>query len=103
MSTRKQGDYRKPPALLDELEIKVRFSPDGQVSVFTAGRSQLRRPSLWAKTEHFEGDDRIYGPYDYASHVILAVAQDRPNTLERFEFSLNGGVHGHQLEAFPGY
>lgn len=92
---------KAPLPELEQLDISVRWSKDGQVGVHVAGRSPLRRANLWTMDEHWSFDNPVYGPYDFVSHLVLAMAQDRPNTLDRALFSLNGGLSIHQAELFP--
>lgn len=59
------------------------------------GRSPLRRPALWSYHEAF--DDQVdaakgYGVHDAMAHVVLVCMQDRPNTLDRLDFALSGGL-----------
>lgn len=91
MSGRKPPHRRVAPRL-DRLRLVIGFAQDGQISLHAAGESDLQRSSLWVHDEVWPEDDPVYGPYDAASHLILACAQDRPNTKERLFFSLNGGI-----------
>lgn len=86
---------------LESLEIRVRWNPDGAVTVHASGESPLSRKSLWVLDEAWAADNPVYGPYDFVAHLVLAVAQDRPNTKARAEFSLNGGL-GWEEPQLPG-
>lgn len=89
---------RKPPyhpqhaPKLETLNIVIRWATDGGVTVHASGESPLKRTSLWVIDEAWAEDNPVYGPYDMVSHLVLAVAQDRPNTKERLIFSMNGGL-----------
>lgn len=84
--------HRQVAPRLDGIELKLRWSREGQVTLHAAGRSDLKRTNLWTHDEVWAEDNPVYGPYDAVSHLVLACAQDRPNTKERLFFSLNGGL-----------
>lgn len=92
---------------LETVEITLWLpGPDdvGVTSMRAAGRASTRRANLWTYQEHFEPDvdrEKGYGIGDAVHHVALVCLQDRPNTLERLNFALRGGLAWHQDE-LPG-
>lgn len=74
------------------------------VSIKAVGRASTRRAALWVYQETFNDElDAVkgYGPADAIHHIGLVAMQDRPNTLERLNFALSGGLSWCQDE-LPG-
>lgn len=92
---------------LDSVELTVRMDDgeDGSASLAAHGRSTTRRANLWTYQEHFDPEvvaAKGYSLSDAVAHIVLVCQQDRPNTLERLNFALSGGVSYVQDELWPG-
>lgn len=96
--------WQPPRHQLDRIEVTVRLpdEPDPtSTSIAVHGRSSTKRSDLWTYQEYF--DDTVtaakgYGVGDALHHIVLVCMQDRPNTLERLQFSLRGGIAYEQGE-----
>lgn len=92
---------------LDRVEITLYLPKDPQdrsAVMQVAGRASTRRANLWTYQELFDPSidtEKGYGIGDAVHHVTLVCLQDRPNTLERLNFALRGGLAWHQDE-LPG-
>lgn len=71
-----------------------------------SGRSETKRANLWTYQELFTPEldqEKGYSAADALHHVALVCIQDRPNSLERLQFALRGGIAWSQEEIFPGW
>ena len=65
------------------------------------GRSQFRRAALWSYHEAFDAHldaHKGYSVADALHHIALVCVQDTPNTLDRLDFALSGGLSYAQGE-----
>lgn len=96
--------WNGPGHKLETVEITLYLpEPDDlrTASMKVAGRASTKRANLWTYQEHFDIEvdaAKGYGIGDAAHHVTLVCVQDRPNTLERLNFALRGGLAWHQDE-----
>ena len=94
---------------LDRVEITVNLATsaiDGSIGFQAVGRAMSKRSALWTYHESFGQDvdrEKGYGIGDAASHVVLVCVQDRPNSLDRLDFALQGGLSYGDEEMFPGH
>lgn len=68
-----------------------------------AGYSDTKRAALWHYHEAFDhvlDAEKGYGVGDALHHVALVALQDRPNSLDRLEFALRGGLAWEQAPLF---
>lgn len=85
-----------PP--LERVEFTLLLPSDAQpdtAALSAHGRSPLRRPALWSYHETFDTTldaHKGYGVQDAMAHIVLVCMQDRPNTLDRLDFALSGGL-----------
>lgn len=88
--------FRNPTPTLETIEIRLELTGHGEtpaISGFAAGRSSYQRRNLWTLGEVWMGDgNHGLEPVDWMSHVVLTALQDRPNTRERLDFGLRGGL-----------
>lgn len=73
-------------------------------SIRAAGRASTKRANLWTYQETFDdalSAEKGYSAADALHHIALVCMQDRPNSLERLNFALRGGLAWHQDE-LPG-
>lgn len=83
---------------LTSVEIKVHlYDEEGNpcASIAAHGRSSTKRANLWSYQEFFDpttDSAKGYSLSDAVSHILLVCQQDRPNTLERLNFALRGGL-----------
>lgn len=91
---------------LTHIELTVRFplAHEHQVCSLAAhGRSTTKRSNLWTYQEYFDpevAELKGYGLSDAAAHIVMACEQDRPNSLERLNFALSGGLAYNQEPLF---
>lgn len=72
-------------------------------TIRASGRSDTKRGDLWTYVEAFDEEiDRAkgYGAADALHHISLVALQDRPNTMDRLDFALRGGLAWHQESLF---
>jgi len=81
-----------PTHELDRVEVTMRFPDDGSVELRAAGYASTKRGALWRFQEDFLIDQGSMAAHDAAAHLLLVVQQDRPNTRERLDFGLMGGL-----------
>lgn len=92
---------------LDSVELVVRMDDGegGSASLAAHGRSKTKRANLWSYQEFFDqtvDSAKGYSLGDAVHHIVLVCQQDRPNTLERLNFALAGGISYVQDELWPG-
>lgn len=96
--------HHRPIHVLDSLDIKL-WLPDKVEGhpphLEVHGRSRTKRGNLWTYAESFP-DERSssqgYGVGDALHHIALVCIQDTPNTMDRLDFALSGGVTWWQGE-----
>lgn len=91
---------------LESVQVTIHLpssdTPDA-TTIEVVGRASTKRGSLWSYREVFSTDDdpgKMLGPTDVLQHLLLCVLQDEPNTQERLNYSLSGGM-GYQVEELP--
>nr|CRY97735.1 hypothetical protein [uncultured prokaryote] len=83
---------------LDRVELALNLATsaiDGSIGLQVVGRAQTKRAALWTYHESFAEDvtlEKGYGIGDALSHIGLVVVQDRPDSVERLDFALKGGL-----------
>lgn len=96
----------KPHHKLTSVDLSLRLPADpadSWVNLRVAGRSVTQRADLWTYEEAFGPDsysEQGYGPSDALAHIALVAIQDRPNSLARLHFALNGGLSWEQQQMF---
>lgn len=71
----------------------------GEIGIRARGEAHTSRHALWHYQETFEDGserERGYSAADALHHIVLVCQQDRPNSLERVEFALRGGLSWSQ-------
>lgn len=97
---------QKPHHKLDRVDISLylpRYPHAVSSEMRATGYSDTRRASLWHYHEAFDhvlDAEKGYGCADAAHHVALVALQDRPNSLDRLEFALRGGLAWEQGQMF---
>lgn len=91
---------------LDRVELHLDLRDpvgDGEVGIRAVGRSETSRTALWTYQETFLPSchtEKGYGPADALHHISLVCQQDRPNSIERLDFALRGGISYEQSSMF---
>lgn len=92
---------------LESVELTLWLpKPDeyADVTIKAVGRASTKRAALWVHQELFNDEldaQKGYGPADALHHILLVAMQDRPNSVERLNFALSGGLTWCQDE-LPG-
>ena len=96
----------KPAHLLSSIEARLTIplphEPQTQALV-VHGRSTTRRSNLWTYQELWDlelAQVKGYGPADALAHIAMVCTQDQPNSLDRLEFGLSGGLAYQQDPMF---
>lgn len=91
---------------LDRVELHLDLRDplgDGETGIRAVGRSETKRSALWTYQETFLRGDLLvkgYSAADALHHIALVCVQDRPSSLERLDFALQGGLSYTQDELF---
>lgn len=99
----------RPIHRLHSIEARLVLPVEGEPQAFglaVHGRSETKRGNLWSYQELFTPEldhQKGYSVADALHHVALVCIQDRPNSLERLNFALRGGLAYHEDEMFPGW
>ena len=87
-----------------EFTLHLPVDPADRSSVMRAtGYSDTKRAALWNYHEAFDSvldNEKGYGVADALHHVALVALQDRPNSLDRLQFALRGGLAWEQSQMF---
>lgn len=85
-----------------EARLSIPHPVDRLQCVLTVhGRSVTKRANLWTYQEYFDLElmtEKGYSAADALHHIALVCLQDQPNTLERLNFALRGGLAWEQGE-----
>lgn len=99
--------WQPPIHALTHIDATVRFpaAHEHQTSSLAVhGRSTTKRASLWTYQEYFDPEvarEKGYHLSDALAHIVLVCHQDRPNTLDRLRFGLQGGLAYTQDPLWP--
>lgn len=79
-----------------EARLSIPHPVDRLQQVLTvSGRSVTKRTNLWTYHEAFDLElmqEKGYSAADALHHIALVCIQDQPNTLDRLDFALKGGL-----------
>lgn len=96
--------WQPPNHRLERVEITLVLPDEARrtdVTIRAAGRASTRRADLWTYQETLDAwpdVEKGYGAGDALNHIALVCMQDRPNTLDRLQFALRGGLAWEQGE-----
>lgn len=97
---------KNPMHKLERVTLRVYLPNDASPNAVTTsaeGWAPTKRGHLWHVNESWSSDERSPGmmePADWIHHLALVAMQDRPNTPERLDFALTGGL-GYQDPLWP--
>ncbi len=97
---------RTTPHRLETLELTLKLMDERGLwdpSLTARGYSSTKRTALWVYQEAFDADldaEKGYTLRDAVDHIVLVCQQDKPNTKERLNFALSGGLSWDEPELF---
>lgn len=88
----------RPVHRLDSVTFNLhlgRLDEEHEHQLAVHGRATTKRADLWTYVESFDpvaSRANGYSAADALHHIALVACQDRPNTIDRLQFALSGGL-----------